>query len=63
MALPKYKMSRARTRRRKAQWRNDHKLPTLTDCAHCRKRIPTHTGCPYCGYYKGKAFKTVKTEV
>lgn len=62
MPLPKYKLSRSRTRRRKATWKNAIELPTLTSCTHCGKRIPTHTGCPYCGYYKGKAFKTVRTE-
>ncbi|MEW6203340.1 MAG: 50S ribosomal protein L32 [bacterium] len=62
MALPKYKLSRASTRARKAQWKAGLKPPELTECPHCHRKIPNHRGCPHCGYYKGKVFKAVKTE-
>lgn len=62
MALPKYKLSRSRTRRRKAVWKGGHKMLTLTQCPNCSKRVPAHTGCPACGHYKGKMFKAVRTE-
>ena len=29
------------------------KIRVLTVCLHCKKEIPTHQVCPFCGYYKG----------
>lgn len=27
--------------------------PTLTECTQCHAKIPPHTVCNECGYYKG----------
>ncbi|HEX9888999.1 MAG TPA: 50S ribosomal protein L32 [Nitriliruptorales bacterium] len=52
MAVPKRKMSRSRTRHRKAQW---YKLgkPTYATCSRCKSPIRPHTVCEVCGTYKG----------
>jgi len=42
MAVPKKKMSRSRTRRRKAQWKVQR--PTVSRCPQCKE----------CGTYKGR---------
>lgn len=26
----------------------------LTTCSHCKKAIPSHMVCKFCGYYKGR---------
>jgi large subunit ribosomal protein L32 len=53
MAVPKRKMSRSRTRRRKAQW---YKLarPTIAMCPRCKSPIRPHTVCGECGQYQGR---------
>jgi large subunit ribosomal protein L32 len=30
--------------------------PTLVKCLKCGHLILSHTGCPFCGYYKGHEF-------
>ncbi|MDP2918087.1 MAG: 50S ribosomal protein L32 [bacterium] len=52
MALPKKKMSRARRHKRRGCLKI--KTPLLTLCAKCRKAIPSHIACPFCGTYKGR---------
>lgn len=54
MAVPKRRMSRANTRMRRSQWKATP--PTLTACANraCRRMIPPHIACPYCGTYRGR---------
>ncbi len=50
MAVPKKKMSRSRTRRRKATWRI--KAPRTSACAHCGAPKLGHRACPECGVYR-----------
>ncbi|MEW5816467.1 MAG: 50S ribosomal protein L32 [Spirochaetota bacterium] len=53
MAVPKYKTSKARTRRRKAI---NMKLtpPDLVECGTCGNKVTPHRVCPKCGFYRGK---------
>jgi large subunit ribosomal protein L32 len=57
MAVPKYKTSRARTRRRRAV---NMKLtaPALVECSNCGNRVLLHRVCPKCGFYRGKQVLT-----
>ena len=52
MAVPKKKMSRSRTRRRKAQWKVN--APSLVVCQQCGSRHIPHRVCPECGTYAGR---------
>ncbi|MCL6595311.1 MAG: 50S ribosomal protein L32 [Firmicutes bacterium] len=53
MAVPKRKLSKARTaRRRAANWRLE--APTLVRCARCRSLKLPHHVCPTCGTYRGR---------
>lgn len=49
MAVPKKKMSRSRTRRRKAQWKVA--APTLVACQQCGAKHVPHRACQECGTY------------
>lgn len=53
MAVPKRKMSRSRTRHRKAQW---YKLRAASNatCPRCKQAIRPHTVCGTCGQYQGR---------
>jgi large subunit ribosomal protein L32 len=53
MAVPKKKMSRSRTRRRKAQWKLDR--PRTSICPQCHSPKMPHRACPNCGTYRGRA--------
>lgn len=53
MAVPKRKMSRSRTRHRKAQWMKTAK-PTTSTCPRCKSPVRPHTACTVCGTYKGE---------
>lgn len=52
MAVPKKKMSRSRTRRRKAQWKVP--APTLVACRQCGAKHIPHRACAQCGSYNGR---------
>ncbi|MEN8042029.1 MAG: 50S ribosomal protein L32 [Actinomycetota bacterium] len=52
MAVPKKKMSRSRTRRRKAQWKVAR--PTVSRCPQCNAPQAPHRACKECGTYKGR---------
>lgn len=54
MAVPKRKLSRSRTRHRKAQWLKTSK-PTTSTCKRCKSAVRPHTVCAECGTYDGKA--------
>ena len=56
MAVPKRKMSRSRTRSRRAQWKTT--LPVLTTCDRGHTTRP-HTVCAECGRYDGRTVLTV----
>jgi large subunit ribosomal protein L32 len=60
MAVPKRKLSKARTRRRKATWKGKLKTPNLVECNHCHEKKLPHIICPNCGYYNGKQIISVK---
>jgi large subunit ribosomal protein L32 len=53
MAVPKFKTSKARTRRRQSI---NMKLvaPTLVECGNCGNRVLPHRICHKCGFYRGK---------
>jgi large subunit ribosomal protein L32 len=53
MAVPKYKTSKARTRRRKSI---NMKLesPNLRECNNCGNLVLPHRICPKCGFYRGE---------
>jgi len=48
--LPKKKMSRSRSLKRKGSAKT--RLPNLFPCSQCKKLILPHIACPYCGSYK-----------
>jgi large subunit ribosomal protein L32 len=52
MAVPKHKLSRPRTRRRRAMWRL--KPPALIACPRCHAPCRPHHVCLECGYYRGR---------
>lgn len=52
MAVPKKKMSRSRTRRRKAQWKVSAQVTTA--CSQCGAQHISHRACSNCGTYKGR---------
>ncbi|MBA2478190.1 MAG: 50S ribosomal protein L32 [Actinomycetota bacterium] len=49
MAVPKGKMSRSRTRSRRAQWKAVK--PNLVACPQCREPKLPHIACSACGTY------------
>jgi len=51
MALPKGKVSKARSRSRRANWKLS--LPGIVECPQCHKKKLSHRVCKHCGYYKG----------
>lgn len=52
MAVPKKKMSRSRTRQRKANWKVER--THATRCPQCNAAKLPHRVCPECGTYKGR---------
>ncbi len=52
MAVPKKKMSRMRTRQRKAAWKASR--PNLSTCPRCKSPKLPHRACPNCGTYNGR---------
>lgn len=52
MANPKYKTSRSKTRRRRANIHQD--IPTIAECPNCKAPTAPHRICSSCGYYKGR---------
>ena len=49
MALPKGKVSKARGRSRRANWKLA--APSIVSCPRCHEMKRTHRVCPKCGYY------------
>lgn len=52
MAVPKFKMSRVRTRRRRSH--DALTAPTLIVCPNCGSKMMPHRVCKSCGQYKGR---------
>lgn len=63
MALPKYRISKSRGRKRRAHYLRIE-LPNLSKCPKCGAPKLPHRVCPNCGYYKDKKviFEKVKAE-
>ena len=57
MPVPKRKVSKMRLRTRKAA--NCWRAGKLGTCAQCGAKVPSHTACPSCGYYKGRQVTSV----
>ncbi|MCX7776207.1 MAG: 50S ribosomal protein L32 [Rectinemataceae bacterium] len=53
MAVPKFKTSKARTRRRRSI---NMKLtaPTIVHCSNCGNPVLPHRVCSKCGFYRGR---------
>ncbi len=52
MAVPKKKMSRSRTRQRKATWKLTRRQ--TSPCPQCGAAKAPHRACPQCGTYNGR---------
>ncbi|MBN1697806.1 MAG: 50S ribosomal protein L32 [Spirochaetales bacterium] len=53
MAVPKYKTSKARSRRKRSI-NMQLGVPNFISCSQCGNRIMRHRVCPKCGFYRGK---------
>ncbi len=62
MAVPKRRVSHAKTARRYAQWVKSLKGPELTVCPHCSEVVMTYRACPECGYYRGRVVSKLGKE-
>ena len=51
MALPKGKVSKARGRKRRANWKLS--LPGIVECPQGHEKKLSHRVCKHCGYYNG----------
>ena len=61
MALPKKKVSKARSSKRFHA--NSHATaPTLVECNHCHEKKLAHVVCKECGYYDGKQVLEIKSK-
>jgi large subunit ribosomal protein L32 len=63
MALPKYRVSKSRGRKRRAHYLRVE-IPSLSKCPNCGAVKLPHRVCPECGFYKGRkvVFEKVKEE-
>ena len=60
MANPKHKLSRSRTRKRRA---HDHiEVPNLSVCPNCKEAKMPHKVCIHCGFYNGEQVVREKKE-
>ncbi|MBN2251532.1 MAG: 50S ribosomal protein L32 [Candidatus Altiarchaeota archaeon] len=53
MAVPKKKISKTRSRKRKAQTMR-LRVPTMIECSNCGNRVLRHRVCTKCGFYRGR---------
>jgi len=60
MAVPKRRTSKARKRKRFAQWKVAA-VRTLR-CRNCGEQHQPHVACPYCGFYKGRQVMKPRVE-
>ena len=54
MAVPKRKTSKARHRKRFANWNGNVEAVKVVRCRSCGGVRRPHVACPYCGNYKGE---------
>lgn len=59
MAVPKKRVGHSAQGHRRSNWKAT--VPETTTCKQCGELTLTHTVCPSCGYYKGKAV-SIKAE-
>jgi large subunit ribosomal protein L32 len=52
MANPKRKWSKARTGKRRSNWKLS--APSLMECPQCHELKMAHIVCKQCGFYDGK---------
>lgn len=60
MANPKRRFSKARTAKRRANWKLDG--PSVGECPQCHAPKRPHRVCPNCGYYAGRQVVAVAAE-
>jgi len=60
MANPKRRWSKARTGKRRSNWKLS--APTLVNCPQCHALKLPHRVCKECGYYNGKKVVDVESE-
>lgn len=60
MANPKRKWSKARTGKRRSQWKLS--VPNLIKCPQCHVFKLPHKVCKECGYYDGKEIIKVESK-
>jgi len=60
MALPKGKHSKARTRKRKANWKAEQ--PAISLCPQCHQPRQPHRVCLECGYYDDREVIAMEEE-
>jgi len=60
MALPAHRISKSKTRKRRAH--QALKLVKSNHCSNCGAPIKPHTACKECGYYNGKKVLSTKAD-
>lgn len=58
MAVPKRKVSKTRSRKRRSH--QSVKPVQLSYCPQCGTAAPTHVVCPNCGYYQGRTLVDIE---
>ncbi|HNX73288.1 MAG TPA: 50S ribosomal protein L32 [Spirochaetales bacterium] len=61
MAVPKFRTSKARTRRRRAV-NMQLTAPTIVHCSNCGNPVLLHHVCPKCGFYRGRQVFTPESK-
>ena len=61
MAVPKWNRSKSKQGQRRMHL--FLKTSKLLVCQNCKKSIPSHRACPYCGFYRGKEVVDVLSKV
>lgn len=54
MANPKRRHSKARTAKRRSQFKVKN-VPEVHECPNCSSAKMYHRACPTCGHYRGRA--------
>lgn len=57
MAVPKKKMSKSKSRKRRTHYKA--KVESISECPNCGEKKRPHFACPHCGFYKGKKVVSV----
>jgi len=61
MANPRRRHSKARTAKRRAQYKVES-VPQTHECQNCGNVKILHRACPTCGHYRGRAVIEAKDE-